>query len=313
MNEPLPRFTEARHFQRCAPGGIWIEDLSAKLEEILEETWDKLPPGGFIGGPIWGCGPISAHRFSVNTRTSIDRFLANQPDASEIILGDGDHPCWMAFKRKPEEQRVLILSGSDERQYHFFGELAEKNHRHYAEKYGYEQRWLTWDRDTWDWDRGSFVWAKHFAMSQALAEGCWDQVWWLDADAVFINLEKRLDHFLHPEWDGIFPQFLREDRVMLSTGIFGGRPALSPLLHQLWTAGGEEKEYCEETLLTTLGERDPDAWKKVQLVEHSVINGYYGWNVYPTDPARNFICHMVGRPNVERRRLFTEVNRYFGI
>jgi len=319
INEPIPRFTSPEHWERLVNNvnqtGIWLDDLTLKLPRKLAEAWEKLPLGGFIGGPSWGCGPLPDGRFSVDTRTSIESFFSGREDASERFTGDGDHPCWMAFKKDPTLQpdRVLILSGSDERQLNLFGTVSRENHEFYAQKHGYQYRWLDWDRKTWKWERGGLVWAKHHAMAEALEERCWDQVWWIDADAVFLNMDKAIDGFLHPGWNAVHPEFTSYGRVTLSTGVFGCRPPAAPLYRQLWDTGLKVEGHCEERILTNLIEQNPDRWKSVQLVEHSVFNGYYGWNVSFSDPARNFICHLVRRSNVERRRIFTQINRHFGV
>ncbi len=79
----------------------------------------------------------------------------------------------------------------------------------------------------------SFGRAKIQAVIQKLEAGLWDQVWWIDADAVFLDGRKRLDGFLHPSRTAVFPGSVMEGRVMASTGVWGGTPRQLPGLRDV--------------------------------------------------------------------------------
>ena len=148
------------------------------------------------------------------------------------------------------------------------------------------------------------MWAKIKTVADALDEGCWDQVWWVDADAAFINISRRIDHYLHPQWDGVFAEFSREERTMFSTGIFGCRKGASPLLREVWEERGRDDE--EESI--TMKAEESDQWSRMLLVNHALFNGVYGWNVNFRDPATTFTCHLVGQSNQLRRKVFHAIN-----
>ena len=54
--------------------------------------WEKLPIGGFLGGPLWGCGFLDDDRFVSDSRTQIEDFRASISDGSERFLGQGEWP-----------------------------------------------------------------------------------------------------------------------------------------------------------------------------------------------------------------------------
>ncbi|MGJ8696764.1 MAG: hypothetical protein ACSHYF_10625 [Verrucomicrobiaceae bacterium] len=290
-------------------GSVWVDETGEGLEEVLREKWKTVKPGGFMGGPSWGCGPLEDGRFVMDSRTGVDRFMASTPDASEMFLTDEHHRGWMIYKVGGVRERVLLVSGCDRRQMNFFGKLTQRNHEYYAAYQGYDTRWHLWDEETWGRTREELVWAKLKVVADALEEGCWDQVWWVDADAAFINRERRIDRYLHPRCDGVFAEFLRDERVMYSTGIFGCRRGAGPLLRAVWETGG----VCEEEAVTAAAVADPEGWGRMLLVSHTLFNGFYGWNVDFSDPPSTFTCHLVSQTNQTRRWVFRGINEALGI
>jgi len=290
-------------------GSAWLEETGRGLGNALRERWAEVEVGGFLGGPSYGSGLLDDGRFALNSRAPIEEFLAEAPDASELFLTDERHPAWMVYKRDYLAERVLVISGCDAAQMNYFGKLTRRNHEYYAASQGYETRWHLWDRETWGTRREELVWAKIATVADALAEGCWDQVWWVDADAAFINSDRKLDRFLHPEWKGIFAEFHRAGRAMFSTGIFGCRPEAGELLRSVRERGGS----CEEEAMTREAEENPKRWEKMLLVNHGLFNGVYGWNIPFMDPARTFTCHLVGQSNQTRRKVLAGINRALGI
>ena len=312
----LPRFQSADHWEGLQRnrGGIWVDDISNRLERTLEESWAQLEPGDFMGGPVWGSGPLTDGRFATDTRRAIEGFRAKTPDVSERFLGDGNLPCWMMFKQEQKKEKVLLISGCDEKQMSYFGTLTRKNHEHYAAQHGYETQWHVWDPEIWGSTRQDLVWAKLKVVCDALAEGTWDQVWWLDADAAVMKMDRKIDSFLHPDWAAVFSEFVGNGRLMLSTGVFGCRRAAEPLLRFVWETENREDLPCnEETALIDAIDDRPDLWADFQMVGHELFNGVLGLNIDFSDPVRTFICHMVSRTNQQRRQFFWGLNRALGI
>ena len=112
--------------------GTWLDEVDDELAPALVKAWEKLPIGGFLGGPLWGCGFLDDDRFVSDSRTQIEDFRASISDGSERFLGQGEWPCWMIFKRSARKERVLLISGCDQKQMNFFGKLTQRNHEHYA-------------------------------------------------------------------------------------------------------------------------------------------------------------------------------------
>lgn len=291
----------------------WIEDLDEALSTKLHALWSELPPGSFVGGPSYGAGPLDDGRFALNTRISIESFRSLIDDGSELILGSHPHPCWLIYKTAPRQEKILLLSGCDPRQMNFFGKLTERNHRHYAELHGYHQRWTILNPDEWGYDYQSLVWAKIKLVADALEEGRWDQVWWVDADAAFINVNKKIDRFLHPSWHGVFTDFVLQERPMLSSGVFGCRKECAPMLKSVWEDGKRGGLCNEESALTDYLSLNPACGESIQAINHPLFNCIYNQQMSFKDPESLFICHLVSRTSQQRRQFFSGLNRSLGI
>ncbi|MEM9081094.1 MAG: hypothetical protein AAGC74_10430 [Verrucomicrobiota bacterium] len=292
---------------------VWLETTGPNLSTELPKAWSTLPAGGFLGGPSYGTGPLPKGGFAFDTRTPIDTFRASISDASELILGNSPHPCWMLFKTTPQPQNILLLSGCDPIQMNYFGRLTQRNHLLYARSHHYQTRWHLLDPREWGGKYRDLVWAKTKLVADALAEGTWDQVWWLDADVAFINLEKRLHNFFHPSWQALLTDYIYQEEFLLATGVFGARPAAEPLMRQVWEHGDRRLDRNEESALTSAVITQPNRWSHVQAFAGPLLNTVYSSKMSFRDPASTFTCHLVSRSNQQRRKVFWDINQALGI
>lgn len=303
------RRVDTAHIEEIADlslDAVWLEDTGTEMEDKLALWWQKLRPGGYLGGPSCGFGFTPCGRWTLNTEAMVKRFVHTNADSSEIFTGHQVNPCWFVFKKEPEEPRVLLISGSNQEQHQTFGILSRQNHQTYADLHGYEYCWIDWEK-FWKEPR-HWVWAKILAVIRKLEMGNWTQIWWIDADAVFLNFRKRLDGFLHPSWIGVYPEFVK-DRVMASTGVWGSTGSQLPGLRDVWSRSNRGfGVFSEELCLADSIHQRADLWKKIQLVDHRLFNSVPGKRISYQKFDDNFIVHLSGINNEQRRAIIQEIN-----
>jgi hypothetical protein len=136
-----------------------------------------------------------------------------------------------------------------------YGKLSAKNHLHYALKHGYHfhceiiQEFLN--------DRNQ-TWHKIFLIKKYLQN--YDYVAWIDADAVFIKDDIKLEEFIDPSIDLVLPEMQIDKRTGLqltktSTGfmIWKNCDWSFDLLNDMWNNSGDYAYgfFHEQSLLDT--------------------------------------------------------------
>jgi hypothetical protein len=280
------------------------------MEEKLGLWWRKLKPGGYFGGPSCGFGFTPCGLWTLDTEGILRRFIRSRPDSSEIFTGNQGNPCWFAFKKSPGKPRVLVLSGSDRSQFESFGYLSRQNHETYSAKHGYDCDWVDWEK-VWAEPR-HLVWAKIQEMIRRLETSKWDQVWWIDADAVFFDHERKLDGYLHPAWNGVHPEFVG-NRVMASTGVWGANLQQLDGLRDVWSRSDRGHGFfSEELCLADSIYQRPDLWKGLQLVDHRLFNAVPSKGIAYHKAADHFIVHFSGCDNLRREKIIAQINESLG-
>ncbi|KAJ5070998.1 alpha-16-mannosyltransferase mnn11-related [Anaeramoeba ignava] len=92
-------------------------------------------------------------------------------------------------KSVPVKLKIAVVSAMHDLS---FGEIAQDNFKKYCDLHGYSLHVHT-KRTA---EGRSLPWEKLTAIKEAMIEGNYDYIFWMDADSLFMNMSKRLEDFI---------------------------------------------------------------------------------------------------------------------
>jgi hypothetical protein len=201
-----------------------------------------------------------------------------------------------------------------------YGDFASLNHHEYANKHGYSYiKKIVSNEDYQNWHP---TWIKIDVIKTYLE--IFDYVVWIDADAVFVNQEIKIEDLIDSNIDLVIPK-LEIDRVSgnvwtsTSTGfmIWKNSDWSFNILNELWNNPKEFRfeffheqsrldDLIHEQLLLPGGENILN--KNINDIEHSVILGNikilpYSYHRYWEDGNINYVYHAGGDTSTKFERI----------
>lgn len=185
-------------------------------------------------------------------------------------------------------KKVLILQTSDEVRYKPMIDATEELHRAYAARYDYDYaRFTGIKRGTQSWNA---CFNRIFILQDLLTEGKYDWVLYMDADTVIVDLDQKLDEFLHEDHALVVCRGASDDPAVnwdINNGVafYNMRHAHTPQIIFLWSkllesfivGGGLEQEptaaYQDQDMLAgVLQHKFPSSAKVYRGDEHNKFN-----------------------------------------
>lgn len=146
--------------------------------------------------------------------------------------------------------KVLIVSSATKQvTWNSFGEpewvtITKTNHKEYANKWGYHYINTLVDNAAVE-DRHP-TWVKIYEIIKLIKLKKWDWIFWIDSDAVFVNLEQDIKDWISGDWNWILPKMSPDKKnnkvwTKTSTGFMGIRSCSETLtvLEQMWNNPGD--------------------------------------------------------------------------
>ena len=176
----------------------------------LETWWPRLRPGGLLCGhdylDAWKWHGEVNQGVLFGVRTAVDWFAREH--GRVVAATNEEYPTWWFRKPIGRPLRMMVLSGSTAELP--WREIAIENHQAYCQRRGYEYRHHLippGDRPA-SWEKLRFI-------RCALTEADW--VMWMDADALFMRSDVRLEDF----WDGdSMVLWMKDTFCGLNLGVF---------------------------------------------------------------------------------------------
>ena len=195
----------------------------------------------------------------------------------------------------------------------------------YAEHWGYDVITVRHRLSTRapQWDKVKVV---QLLLDLDEARGLYDYVFWIDADAVFQQLDQPLARVLQREMHNADQLLLSDDAPNRNPG--DRAPGLNPntgtfavrnsewaraFLMYWWNSpfGLEQRALHEQGALGILLHRSTDLSSKIRVVGAEVINSTYGSlsaiSGLPRTPRNTFILHMMQQTSSDREATFREI------
>lgn len=192
-----------------------------------------------------------------------------------------------------------------------YGKLCAKNHLNYSLKHGYTfhceiiQEFLT--------DRNQ-TWHKIHLIKKYLQN--YDYVAWIDADAVFINDNIKLEDFIYPNIDLVLPEMQIDKRTGLqltktSTGfmIWKNCDWSLNLLNDMWNNSGDYAYgyFHEQSLLDNKISVDNASFFATLNNVKTISEKYHNTD---SDLPSHFIYHAGGNTYTKFSRIKNELQKY---
>jgi hypothetical protein len=272
----------------------------------LAAWWAKLKPGGLFSGHDFLDAYIpNTGLFGV--RSAVAQFAAHVNRAVAWTQYDGPFRTWYFRKQAgppPLSSRITVLSAYDAG-FTACGDIARANHAAYCERNDYR---YVCRQEGFDSTRPS-PWSKLRFIAEELNRADW--VFWIDADALFMNPLVQLPSLLDDTVDLIVSRtgsFVPE----LNTGAFFVRSSVwsrhflqhwykqtAFLNHPWWENAAlihlhdlpNGPRYLPDRVPQRLG--DPDIRRHVAVVPHRLFNGMPHLEQVP---AGDFVAHFAGLP-----------------
>lgn len=178
---------------------------------------------------------------------------------------------------------VVSLSTPDIKAY---AEATAKNHADYCKKHGYDYIHF------WDTEIKPASWAK-FSLLSSLPDGL---TFWIDADAVFMNTDRRIEEF-HAGFDFTFSL----ENQMLNAGVFVVK--MNKRVRNVLSGASRlemfknHPHWDNAALIQYFKMHQAYAGKNVRMLSNLAVNGM----IYKTG---DFIVHLCGTTFEERVNLF---------
>lgn len=185
----------------------------------INAWWGTIKDGGLLTGHdyvncFWGDPQKDPRSTWTGVRLAVEHFFKNRTDCSCIISAYEDAtPSWHVFKNetKIDPKDILVLScATDNLQYSYKTEI---NHKEYCNRHGYSYEMV---RDSF-WGDVHPAWSKLKFTHERLPHYKW--VMWVDADAVFVNQNKKVEKFLIPRMGHVSSTWHAFGRLQLTNGI----------------------------------------------------------------------------------------------
>jgi len=205
-----------------------------------------------------------------------------------------------------------------------YGDLASMNHLEYANMHGYSHlKQIVRDSDYLDWHP---TWIKIDVISKILP--LFDYVVWIDADAIFTNLDIKIEDFIQDDIDLVIPK-LEMDRLTgivwtnTTTGfmIWKNSKWSMDMLKKLWNDPGDYRfgsfheqtrldEFLQELYLLPGGENIYN--KLVEDIETPIILGNvkiipYSYHRCFEDGVTNYVYHAGGNTLTKLERIKNKI------